>query len=137
MAIDESEPAVAQAGSTLAAAGGGVLGASARWAVGELLTDAASTDLPWATLTVNVLGCLLVGVIATRFERGSIAWTLLVTGVLGGFTTMSALAIELNNFAAAGRTATLVTYLAVTIAGGLGALLLGERFGAHATRART
>lgn len=137
MAIDDSAPAAPGLRSTLAAAGGGVLGASARWAVGELLTDGGSTGLPWATLTVNVLGCLLVGAIATRFERDSIAWTLLATGVLGGFTTMSTFAIELNRFAADGRTATLVAYLAVTLAGGLGALLVGERMGSHAVRTRT
>ncbi len=128
------EPAVSGARSTLAAAGGGVVGASARWTVGELLADSGSTGLPWATLSVNVVGCLLVGVIATRFERGSMAWTLLVTGVLGGFTTMSAFAVELNRFADEGRTGALVVYLAVTIAGGLSALLLGEQ--ASARRAR-
>ncbi len=132
----ESDTSAPGLGSTLAAASGGVLGAGARWAVGELLADAGSTGLPWATLTVNVVGCLLVGVIAARVERGSITWTLLVTGVLGGFTTMSAFAVELNRFADDGRPATIVVYLVLTFAGGLGALLLGEQAGARRTRER-
>ncbi|MEP1125097.1 MAG: CrcB family protein [Ilumatobacter sp.] len=136
MAIDDSDPAGRGGRATLAAAAGGVVGAGARWLVGELVTDAGASGLPWATLTVNVLGCLLLGVLVTRFERGSIAWTLLATGVLGGFTTMSAFAIELNGFADDGRTTALVVYLAITIAGGVGALVLGERVGTKSMRTR-
>ena len=44
-------------------------------------------------LFVNVVGSLAIGVAAARVARGSIAWAFIVTGVLGGFTTMSGLAV--------------------------------------------
>ena len=105
---------------------GGVLGSAARWGVGELI-EVEPGSFPWATLVVNVVGCLLIGVAATRVDRGGVAWAGLVTGGLGGFTTMSAFAQELNDLADADRTAMVTVYLAVTLVAGLGALVAGER----------
>lgn len=73
-------------------AAGGVLGTEARYAVDSLLTNAPG-HFPWATLIVNVSGCLLIGVLMVvllevvsphRFAR-----PFLGVGVLGGYTTYS------------------------------------------------
>jgi CrcB protein len=110
---------------------GGVVGASARWAVGTQLAPDAVAGFPWHTFLVNVVGCLLIGVAAARLTRPSIAWAFLATGVLGGFTTMSGFAVQLNDLAEAGETAMLVTYLAATLAVGFGVLLAAERLNGH------
>ncbi len=78
---------------------GGFAGAVARYlAGGWILHQTAAAKFPWSTLAVNVLGCLVMGVLsglATRLE-----WftpqlrLLLLTGVLGGFTTFSAFGLE-------------------------------------------
>jgi CrcB protein len=105
---------------------GGAVGASARWAVGTLLAPADSTGFPLHTFTVNVVGCLLIGLAATRIERTTALWAFVSTGILGGFTTMSSFAGELDALADAGRTTTALVYLVATLATGFGALLLGE-----------
>lgn len=105
---------------------GGAVGASGRWSVGEWLAEPTLQVIgwPWATLVVNLLGCLLIGIAARSFERDSARWDGLVTGALGGFTTMSAFAVELNDLADAGRTGALVGYVAATMIGGVGATWL-------------
>ena len=70
---------------------------------------------------------LLIGVVAARITRPSIAWAVVATGVLGGFTTMSGFAVELNNLAEAGKTTTMVTYLVATVAAGFAALAAAEQ----------
>lgn len=111
---------------------GGAIGASARWSVAELvqaLTDTPPPDaFPWATFVVNVTGALLIAVAAARLIRGSTAWAFAVTGVLGGFTTMSALAIELNDLADVGRNTTAAAYLIATLIVSTFAYLAAERF---------
>ena len=71
-------------------------------------------------MIVNVVGCVLIGVAARRIERDTTAWAFVVTGVLGGFTTFSALAVELNDMADAERLPLAVLYGAVTLAAGVG-----------------
>lgn len=67
---------------------GGSIGTAARLAVGLGVPDAGG--LPIATFAVNVLGSLLIGVLAARLPRTTDIRVLLGTGVLGGFTTYSA-----------------------------------------------
>lgn len=108
-----------------AVAAGGAVGATLRWAVGASY-DVAPGDWPWPTLFVNVLGCLLVGAASVRVERGSLRWDAIVTGLLGGFTTMSSFAVELNDLVDVDRADIAVTYGAVTLAAGVGAVVLGQ-----------
>lgn len=113
---------------TGAAAVGGAIGATARWAVGTV-GDHAPGSWPWATLIVNVVGCLLIGVAATWLARSTLGWAFAVTGVLGGFTTFSALAVELNDLADADRPALAFAYGGTTLAAGMLALLVAVRLG--------
>lgn len=62
------------------------------------MLDRLGTAFPWGTLTVNILGSLLIGVImelvGQRVLHDPVYRLLLVTGFLGGFTTFSALSYE-------------------------------------------
>lgn len=87
---------------------GGFVGAIGRYALGggvHRLFPAA--HFPWGTLTVNVLGCLLMGVLGAAADvRGVLspeARTLLMIGTLGGFTTFSSFAYETLSLARDGQ----------------------------------
>ncbi len=121
---DVSEPSEPQ--TIVAVAIGGIVGSTARWGVGTQLAPDGIDGFPLHILLVNVIGCLLIGVAAARIARPSVAWAFVATGVLGGFTTMSGLAVTLNDLAESGETTTMVTYLVVTLAAGFGALLAAE-----------
>jgi CrcB protein len=105
---------------------GGAIGAAARWAVGTPWTLEPGT-WPWATLFVNVLGSLAIGFAARRLVVGTIGWAFVVTGLLGGFTTFSALAVQLNAMVEAERSELAVAYGAVTLIAGVGATLVARR----------
>ncbi len=108
----------------VAVAAGGSIGATARWAVGWTY-DVNPGAWPWPTLAVNIVGCLLIGVAARRLERGSLRWDAIVTGLLGGFTTMSSFAVELNDMVDLDRTGSAVAYGSVTLAAGAAAVTIG------------
>jgi fluoride exporter len=114
-----------------AIAAGGAIGATGRWSVSWLFDAADPTAptaaWPWATLVVNVVGCALIGLAARALVRESLGWEFAVTGVLGGFTTFSALAVELNDLAEADRLPLAVAYGAATLVAGVGATFLARR----------
>jgi fluoride exporter len=82
----------------LAAAAGGALGAGARFLVNLACVQLLGPGFPWATLTVNVTGSflmgLLVGFSGNLLEGSALVRTFLATGILGGFTTFSAFSLD-------------------------------------------
>lgn len=100
---------------------GGGSGALLRWWIGSLVRA------PQATLAVNVLGCLAMGILAGALARsgGNEPARLLVgVGLLGGFTTMSAFAQEsVQLWMRSPFVAT--AYLGATVAGSLLAFAIG------------
>ena len=83
----------------LLVAAGGAIGSVARWRVsGWVLHQAVDWRFPIGTFVVNVLGCLIVGVLAGLAIKEDFFSTdqrlLLFTGVMGGFTTFSAFGLE-------------------------------------------
>lgn len=113
----------------LLAALGGALGALARWSIAELLPSPAGW--PWATLLVNLTGCLLLGaLIAVSAARAPLAsWPrpFLAVGVLGGYTTYSAFAVEVVRLTEAGEVAAAGGYVLVSVVGGVAAVAAGTR----------
>ena len=77
---------------------GAGIGGAGRHGVNVLAARLVGTAFPAGTLVINVLGCLLMGLIAGFFAfRGHLpqeARLFLATGVLGGFTTFSSVAVE-------------------------------------------
>ena len=114
-----------------AVAAGGALGASGRWLVAWTLDATVGGHQPgtwpWPTLIANLVGCALIGLAARHVDRDTTAWAFAVTGVLGGFTTFSALALELNDMADADRLTLAVLYAAVTLAAGVAATAIADR----------
>jgi len=77
---------------------GGGLGAALRHGVNLLAARLLGIQFPFGTLSVNVMGCVLMGVFAAYFAFKGDApqhWRLfLTTGILGGFTTFSAFSLD-------------------------------------------
>lgn len=116
-----------------AVAVGGAIGASARYGV-SLLVPAAPTAFPLSTLLINVVGCVVIGVLMVLITEGWSPHRLVrpfsCTGVLGGFTTFSTYAVDIQRLVAGGRILTGFAYLAVTLL----AALAGVWAAANATR---
>ena len=91
---------------------GGAIGAVLRYAIGEWM----SGSFPWGTLTVNLLGSLLLGVIVGLSLSAEMG-LLLGTGIMGAFTTMSAYSIDLVELFENSQYGPAVTYLMVTVIG--------------------
>ena len=108
------------------AAGGGT-GATARYGAGFLWPTGAAA-FPWTTLLVNVIGCALIGVLLVLIVEVWVAHRLvrpfLGTGVLGGFTTFSTYAADVERLVDVGDARTGLIYLALTPSLALGAVWL-------------
>lgn len=117
----------------LAVAIGGALGALSRYIVDRFIEAREFGVFPWSTFTINVSGCLLVGVvIAALVDRHHApAWLRLglVMGVLGGYTTFSTFSQETLDLFEEGRIATATTYAMGSLAIGTIAVLIGSRIG--------
>lgn len=76
---------------------GGAFGTLARYGLEDAF-PAGLNEFPWVTLCVNLVGCLLIGVmlhiVTERPHPGRLLRPFLAVGVLGGFTTFSTLAVE-------------------------------------------
>ncbi|WP_222195762.1 fluoride efflux transporter CrcB [Modestobacter italicus] len=123
----------------VAAALGGAVGALGRWGVAEALPSPAG-GWPWATLLVNLTGCLLLGlllaVLAARHPGSTWLRPLLGTGVLGGYTTFSTFAVESVRLAETGAWGAAAGYVLASVLGGVaaaaGGVVLGRRVAAAA-----
>ncbi len=113
----------------LLAAAGGAIGAGVRYLVNQGFAHRGLIEFPWATLTVNVVGCFLMGVVvamlAQRFEGSLELRAFLATGILGGFTTFSAFSLEFATLFERGATTTAVTYVAASVILTLSAVFAG------------
>ena len=111
---------------------GGVIGSLGRYAVGAALPH-SGTDFPWATLVVNVTGAfamgLLVAYLVDRPGAHRLARPFVGVGVLGGWTTFSALAVDVVQLGHAAHVQTALAYVAATFLVGTLAVAAGSVIG--------
>jgi fluoride exporter len=97
---------------------GGIVGSLARWSASLLIVD---SGFPWATLTVNYLGAVLLTIIViyTRHHENPRWWwrPALGTGFCGGFTTYSAFAVKIDQDINAHNLHGLITYVLASLIG--------------------
>ena len=111
---------------------GGFIGSIARYLLsGWVLHHTLGGKFPWSTFVVNVLGCLLIGVLSGMIER--LEWftpqmrLLLLTGLLGGFTTFSAFGLETVFLLRRGEVLIAVAYALSSVAVCVTAVWVGLR----------
>jgi len=112
---------------------GGALGAVARFALNVLMQR--DVAFPWGTLSANLLGCLMMGIIAQLVATS--AWfndagvipdqyrLLFAIGFCGSFTTLSALVMELHTMLQRSELLNSFAYLMVTMIGGFACFYVG------------
>jgi len=102
---------------------GGAAGSMARYAITLLLPKTAVTSFPVSTLLVNLLGSLLIGLLAGVALRSQ--WmtqtgtALLAAGLCGGFTTFSAFALDGIRLLEAGAVLTALLYVSLSVVVGM------------------
>ncbi len=101
---------------------GGALGALSRFIIGGLLFKRLDIEPPWGTLTVNLSGCLFMGVILSWVEaKSGLSPELrhfIMIGFLGAYTTFSTYMLEIVTLSDQGRyTLALVNILLSTVLG--------------------
>jgi CrcB protein len=117
---------------------GGIIGACARHAL-DLAWPRPPGAFPWATFVINVSGCVLIGVLMVLIIEVWSAHRLLRpflgVGVLGGYTTFSTYAVDVQRLLAAGAARTALLYLAGTVLAALAAVYAGVTLTRRVTRA--
>ena len=105
---------------------GGFIGSAARYAV-YLLTAKHYLDKPYlGTLIVNLVGCLLIGLLSGAFVKLSNQTAMfLIAGVCGGFTTFSTFALDGLKLIRDGLIVQFILYASISMIGGLIICLAG------------
>ena len=100
---------------------GGAFGASMRFALSMWIQGVSKhKDFPWGIFTVNILGCLLIGIVAgvlTKYVMISPLWRAgIIIGVLGGFTTFSSFSLDTITLLRMGDQFSAFLYVALSVA---------------------
>lgn len=108
---------------------GGAIGAGARHLTGRAALALWGPGFPWGTLMVNLLGGMLMGLLAgwlaARASGDEALRYLLGVGVLGGYTTFSAFSLETANMLQRGDHGVALLYILASVAGSILALFAG------------
>lgn len=106
---------------------GGAVGAVGRFLVNVGLLRLIGPGFPWGTLTVNVLGSLIMGLLWVVLDaRGAMRLApLLMTGVLGGFTTFSAFSLDAVTMVERGQPGLAAAYVLASVTLSVAALWAG------------
>jgi len=108
---------------------GGAIGAGARHLVGQAMLARLGPGFPWWTLTINITGSLLmgllIGVLARSSDSAETARLFIGVGVLGGFTTFSSFSMEFWMLFERGQNAQAAAYVLASAIGAVAACGFG------------
>jgi fluoride exporter len=107
---------------------GSFIGGVFRYLIAEFVQTRYLSNFPIGTLTVNIIGCFLIGIVFGLADKGNLSqeWRLfLATGLLGGFTTFSAFSIETIGMFRDGQFWNAAAYIIVSITLGLFVAFIG------------
>ncbi len=105
---------------------GGFLGSVLRYIIAEYVQGKSSNGFPVGTLTVNIIGCFIIGLVYALASKGHVTgdWKLfLATGLCGGFTTFSAFSNDILLLFKTGNFVQGSLYLSVSVVAGVIATL--------------
>lgn len=111
-------------------AAGGAIGASLRYIVSDKITALLGHGFPYGTITVNILGSLLLGIMVESSARLTIPMpqemrALLAVGILGGFTTFSTFSLDAVTLLERGQIVPMLCYIVVSVVIGVLAMIAG------------
>ncbi len=108
---------------------GGAFGSVARYLTGLWFGRMVGAGFPWATLTVNIVGSLIMGMLVAVMAQ---AWTpsaevraFLTVGILGGFTTFSTFSLDVAVMLQRGELGVAAAYVLSSLIVGIGGLFAG------------
>jgi len=107
---------------------GGAIGAGARHLVGQAMLARLGPAFPWGTLSINIVGSLLMGLLVgwlVRSGGGDAARLFVGVGILGGFTTFSSFSMEYWMLFERGQNAQAAAYVLASVVGAIAACGLG------------
>jgi len=106
--------------SFLLVGAGGAIGAMSRYGIGVLFGKMLSTSFPIATIVINILGSLLMGLLIGLLAYYTPSWQpqarlFLAVGVLGGFTTFSAFSLDVISLIERGQMGFAISYALASV----------------------
>jgi CrcB protein len=109
---------------------GGFIGSVARFLGSRYITENFLSSFPFGTMTINIIGCFMIGVFYGMSERGNLMseeWRIFLTvGFCGGFTTFSSFASENMTLLRDGAFVYFLLYTGLSVFLGLAATFLGN-----------
>nr|WP_255488014.1 fluoride efflux transporter CrcB [Pontibacter sp. KCTC 32443] len=112
----------------MAIGAGSFIGGASRYLLALFIQSRSTLAFPLATLTINIVGCFLIGLVFGFASKGTITpeWRLfLATGILGGFTTFSAFSYETVHMLQNNQFGQAILYISVSVLLGLLATFAG------------
>lgn len=114
-------------------AAGGALGSAARYLVNVAAGRLLGPEFPWGTLTVNVAGSFVMGLLITlmalKMQVSQEVRAFLTTGILGGFTTFSAFSLDFAALVERREAGLAALYAIVSVGLSLAAIFAGLKLG--------
>lgn len=122
--------------AALAVAAGGAVGAPLRYLIDLWVQERHEWRLPWGTLTVNMIGTFVLGVVLAIAAAGGLSAgveALLATGLCGALTTYSTFSVEAVRLVEDGYARAAAVYVGLSLGLGVLACLAGWGVGVLAT----